>query len=221
MNVFDVIGPVMIGPSSSHTAGAVRIGNMAGALLPGNPVRAVIGLHGSFAKTGQGHGTDKALTAGILGMLPGDIRIRNSLTLAKEAGLSVTFEEVEIDGAHPNTARITLWNEQGESVTVQGASIGGGEILITRIDGMAVEISGNLPTLLVLHRDVPGVIAGVTNYLAMNGVNIGGFKLSRKKKGDATALMTLELDEVPAPQVTQGIRCFPQVSRCVLIEPGL
>ena len=92
MNVFDVIGPVMIGPSSSHTAGAVRIGNMAGALLPGNPVRAVIGLHGSFAKTGQGHGTDKALTAGILGMLPGDIRIRNSLTLAKEAGLSVTFE---------------------------------------------------------------------------------------------------------------------------------
>ena len=122
MNVFDVIGPVMIGPSSSHTAGAVRIGNMAGALLPGNPVRAVIGLHGSFAKTGQGHGTDKALTAGILGMLPGDIRIRNSLTLAKEAGLSVTFEEVEIDGAHPNTARITLWNQQGESVTVQGAS---------------------------------------------------------------------------------------------------
>ena len=220
MNVFDVIGPVMIGPSSSHTAGAARIGNMAGALLPGNPVRAVIGLHGSFAKTGQGHGTDKALTAGILGMLPGDIRIRNSLTLAKEAGLSVTFEEVEIDGAHPNTARITLWNEQGESVTVQGASIGGGEILITRIDGMAVEISGNLPTLLVLHRDVPGVIAGVTNYLAMNGVNIGGCKVSRKKKGDL-ALMTLELDEAPREQVTRGIGCFPQVSRCVLIRPSL
>ncbi len=219
MNAFDVIGPVMIGPSSSHTAGAVRIGNMAGALLPGKPVRALIGLHGSFAKTGRGHGTEKALTAGIMGILPSDSRIRNSLELAEKEGISVTFEEVEIDGAHPNTALITLWNEQGDSVSVQGASIGGGEILITRVDGMSVELTGNQPTLLVLHRDVPGVIAGVTNYLAMNGVNIGGFKLSRKKKGDM-ALMTLELDEAPDERVTNGIRCFPQVSRCVLILPA-
>lgn len=221
MNVFDVIGPVMIGPSSSHTAGAVRIGNMAGMLLPGKPVRAEVGLHGSFAKTGRGHGTPQALAAGILGMPPWDSRIRDSLALAKETGLQIAFEEVDIDGAHPNTALIRLWNEAGESVSVQGASVGGGEILITRIDGMEVDITGKQPTLLILHHDEPGVIAGVTNYLAMNGVNIGGFKLSRKKKGDATALMTLELDEVPAPQVTQGIRCFPQVSRCVLIEPGL
>ncbi|HIS50759.1 MAG TPA: L-serine ammonia-lyase, iron-sulfur-dependent, subunit beta [Candidatus Gallacutalibacter pullistercoris] len=219
MNAFDVIGPVMIGPSSSHTAGAVRIGNMAGALLPGKPVRALIGLHGSFAKTGRGHGTEKALTAGIMGMLPSDTRIRNSLELAEKEGISVVFEEVEIDGAHPNTALITLWNEQGDSVSVQGASIGGGEILITCVDGMSVELTGNQPTLLVLHRDVPGVIAGVTNYLAMNGVNIGGFKLSRKKKGDM-ALMTLELDEAPDERVTNGIRCFPQISRCVLILPA-
>lgn len=219
MNAFDVIGPVMIGPSSSHTAGAVRIGNMAGALLPEKPVRALIGLHGSFAKTGRGHGTEKALTAGIMGMLPSDTRIRNSLELAEKEGISVVFEEVEIDGAHPNTALITLWNEQGDSVSVQGASIGGGEILITCVDGMSVELTGNQPTLLVLHRDVPGVIAGVTNYLAMNGVNIGGFKLSRKKKGDM-ALMTLELDEAPDERVTNGIRCFPQISRCVLILPA-
>lgn len=219
MNAFDVIGPVMIGPSSSHTAGAVRIGNMAGALLPGKPVRALIGLHGSFAKTGRGHGTEKALTAGIMGMLPSDTRIRNSLELAEKEGISVVFEEVEIDGAHPNTALITLWNEQGDSVSVQGASIGGGEILITCVDGMSVELTGNQPTLLILHRDVPGVIAGVTNYLAMNGVNIGGFKLSRKKKGDM-ALMTLELDEAPDERVTNGIRCFPQISRCVLILPA-
>ena len=219
MNAFDVIGPVMIGPSSSHTAGAVRIGNMAGALLPGKPVRALIGLHGSFAKTGRGHGTEKALTAGIMGMLPSDTRIRNSLELAEKEGISVVFEEVEIDGAHPNTALITLWNEQGDSVSVQGASIGGGEILITCVDGMSVELTGNQPTLLVLHRDVPGVIAGVTNYLASTGVNIGGFKLSRKKKGDM-ALMTLELDEAPDERVTNGIRCFPQISRCVLILPA-
>ena len=102
---------------------------------------------------------------------------------------------------------------------MQGASIGGGEIMVTQIDGMNVEITGNQPTLLVLHSDVPGVIAGVTNYLAMNQVNIGGFKLSRKKKGD-TALMTLELDEAPDEKVTQGIRCFPQISRCVLILPS-
>lgn len=218
MNVFDVIGPVMIGPSNSHTAGAARIGFLARALLPGEPARAKIELHGSFAKTGRGHGTDKALTAGILGMLPSDTCIRDSLSLAQKAGLLVQFEETEIDGAHPNTARITLWNRSGESVCVQGASIGGGEIVITRIDGMSVEITGNQPTLLVLHRDIPGVIAGVTNYLAMNGVNIGGFKLSRKKKGD-TALMTLELDEMPSEQVTKGIQCFPQISRCVLIAP--
>ena len=218
MNVFDVIGPVMIGPSSSHTAGAARIGFMARALLPGEPARAKIELHGSFAKTGRGHGTDKALTAGILGMLPSDTCIRDSLSLAKKAGLQVQFEETEIDGAHPNTARITLWNRSGENVCIQGASIGGGEIVITRIDGMSVEITGNQPTLLVLHRDIPGVIAGVTNYLAMNGVNIGGFKLSRKKKGD-TALMTLELYEMPSEQVTKGIQCFPQISRCVLIAP--
>lgn len=218
MNVFDVIGPVMIGPSSSHTAGAVRIGNMAGTLLPGKPVRAVIGLHGSFAKTGKGHGTDRALAAGIMGMLPSDSDIPRSLEIAKERGLDITFEEVELDGAHPNTALIQLWNRKGEMVTVQGASVGGGEILINSIDGMGVEITGNQPTLLVLHRDVPGVIAGVTNYLAMNGVNIGGFKLSRRKKGD-TALMTLELDELPDGSVTDGIRCFPQISRCVLIAP--
>ena len=138
MNVFDIIGPVMIGPSSSHTAGAARLGRIARALLGQRPVRADILLHGSFAKTYRGHGTDKAIVAGVLGMAPDDARIRESLALAQMTGLAVSIAPGEIDGAHPNTARIALWGEEGGHICMQGASVGGGNILVTQVNGLPV-----------------------------------------------------------------------------------
>ena len=155
MNVFDIIGPVMIGPSSSHTAGAARIGRIAYMLLGQPAKRAEILLHGSFAKTYKGHGTDKALIAGIMGMKPDDARLRSSFELAEQAGLSFEITTGHLEDAHPNTAQITLYGEDSQ-VSVQGASVGGGNILINRINGMAVEISGQFTTLIVLHRDAPG-----------------------------------------------------------------
>lgn len=220
MNVFDIIGPVMIGPSSSHTAGAARIGNIAAALLQGNPVKAKIGLCGSFAKTGKGHGTDRALVAGVMGMLPSDPRIKNSLEEAKKRGIEISFENMEIEGAHPNTALIYLEDAEKNHVTVQGASVGGGNILISKINDMPVDVTGSKPTLLIFHRDVPGVIAKVTNFLAEGGSNICGFKLSRRKKGDM-ALMTIETDNPLNPSVVKSVRSMPHIISCVMLYPTL
>ena len=156
MNVFDIIGPVMIGPSSSHTAGAVRLGRVAWKILGERAVQAEILLSGSFAQTYRGHGTDKALIAGIMGMHSDDERIRRSLTLAGEEGLAYAFTTEDIPGAHPNTARIHLKGENGAECEVQGASIGGGNILVTEINGMEVSFTGQYNTLMVLHYDKPG-----------------------------------------------------------------
>ena len=166
LQVFDILGPIMIGPSSSHTAGAVRIGKYARSVLGKTPVKAVIRFSGSFAKTYKGHGTDKAVIAGILGMDTDDSRIRNSMQIATEEGLDFTFIEEDIDGAHPNTAEITLTDADGRSALIQGASIGGGNIVINKINDTEVSISGKSDTLVIPHDDVPGMIAVVTNILA-------------------------------------------------------
>ena len=210
LNVFDIVGPVMIGPSSSHTAGAVRIGRVARALLGCEPVNAQILLHGSFAKTYKGHGTDKALIAGIMGMATDDERIRFSPRLAEEAGLSVSILPTEIDGAHPNTALITLADATGRTVSVQGASVGGGNILVTRVNGMEVHISGQYNTLIVLHQDTPGIIAAVTELLAESQVNICNFRLSRQKKG-GVAVMTIEMDGGLDPALNGRIEALPHI----------
>src|SRR5699024_8198195 len=140
-------------------------------------------LHGSFAKTYKGHGTDKAIIAGVMGMGPDDERIRRAPELAAAAGLEVSIETVELDGAHPNTARILLWDAAGRTVTVQGASVGGGNILIASVNGMEVQITGQCTSLIVLHRDAPGTIAAVTDVLAAHGANICNFRLARREKG--------------------------------------
>ena len=210
LNVFDIVGPVMIGPSSSHTAGAVRIGRVARALLGCEPVNAQILLHGSFAKTYKGHGTDKALIAGIMGMATDDERIRFSPRLAEEAGLSVSILPTEIDGAHPNTALITLTDATGRTVSVQGASVGGGNILVTKVNGMDVHISGQYNTLIVLHQDTPGIIAAVTELLAESQVNICNFRLSRQKKG-GVAVMTIEMDGGLDPALNGRIEALPHI----------
>ena len=217
MNVFDIVGPVMIGPSSSHTAGAVRIGYVAGLLLGKPAVKAEIHLHGSFAKTCKGHGTDKALIAGILGMMPDDERIRNSPLLAEEAGLAVTIIPDTIPGAHPNTARIILTSAEGGQVSVQGSSIGGGNILINQINGLPVEFSGQSDTLIILHRDIAGVIAEVSQYLGERGINISNFRLSRSEKG-GIAIMTIEVDGKVEPFMNEHISGMPNILRSTALR---
>lgn len=198
--VFDIVGPVMIGPSSSHTAGAVRLGLMARKILGEVPVRAEINLHGSFARTYRGHGTDKALIAGIQGFCPDDERIRDALNIARDNGLAFSFQTVNLEEAHPNTAVIYLTGLSGRSVRVLGASVGGGNIVISNIDGYQVELTGQYPALITIHRDCPGVITKVTQILAHASVNIAFMRVSRQNRGE-TAMMIMELDEQPAAEV--------------------
>lgn len=200
--VFDIVGPVMIGPSSSHTAGAARLGLMARKILGERPVRAEINLHGSFAQTGKGHGTDKALLAGIMGMEPDDVRLRDALVLAEKQGLEYEFRQVELQDAHPNTAVIYLVGATGRASRVRGASVGGGNILVTNIDGYTVELSGQYPSLLIIHRDRPGVITQVTQILARYEVNIAFMRVSRQSRGE-TAMMIMEMDDEPAADVVE------------------
>ena len=217
MNVFDIIGPVMIGPSSSHTAGAARLGYVARTILGKEPVKAVIQLSGSFAQTYRGHGTDKALIAGILGFPPDDVRIRDSFDHAAQAGLDCQFVCENIPNAHPNTARITLTSADGETVTVQGASVGGGNILVDELNGMAVHVTGQNNTLVVLHQDKPGAIAAVTNFMAYSGVNIGSFRLARPQKG-GTAVMTIEVDGEISNLLIETLSILPNIIHVVLIR---
>ncbi|GAA0460951.1 L-serine ammonia-lyase, iron-sulfur-dependent subunit beta [Alkalibacillus silvisoli] len=192
-SVFDIIGPVMIGPSSSHTAGAARIGKMARELFGRQPDWAKIHLYGSFAKTYQGHGTDVALVGGILGFDTYDERIKDALNLAEEANVNIEF--IEEDGAseHPNTARIEMGDEDGEFELV-GISIGGGKAEITELNGFELRLSGQSPAILVMHNDRFGAIASVTSVLAGNEINIGHMEVARKEEGKE-AMMIIETDE--------------------------
>ena len=217
LQVFDIIGPIMIGPSSSHTAGAVRIGKYARSVLGKTPVKAVVRFSGSFAKTYKGHGTDKAVIAGILGMDTDDGRIRNSMQIATEEGLDFVFIEEDIDGAHPNTAEITLTDEDGRTACVQGASIGGGNIVINKINDTEVSISGKSDTLVIPHDDVPGMIAVVTNILAEKGVNVHGFSLGRDRKG-GVAVMTIEIDGNIDESINEAIMECPNIHASTILK---
>lgn len=214
--VFDIVGPVMIGPSSSHTAGAVRLGLMARAILGEEPVRAGIQLTGSFARTYRGHGTDKALTAGILGFMPDDVRIREALSLAASMGLELAFQKVDIPDAPPNTAVIHLTGAEGRTVKVQGASVGGGNIRITGIDRFAVDLTGELPALITIHRDQPGVMMRVTSILAAEGLNIAFMRLSRQRRGEM-AMMILEMDELPSRAAVTACRDLDVVEQAFAV----
>jgi len=203
-SVFEVIGPVMIGPSSSHTAGAVRIGRLARAVLGETPASARITLHGSFASTGHGHGTDLALVAGLLGYAPSDERIRTADTEAAAAGLAVEFVAGDLGEVHPNTARIEMTAADGRTAMVQGSSVGGADVILTAIDDFDVAITGELPVLIVEHHDQPGVIAAVSAILAHHGVNIASMEVSRERRG-ARALMVIETDQPVGPAVIAAV----------------
>ncbi|MDR3590079.1 MAG: L-serine ammonia-lyase, iron-sulfur-dependent subunit beta [Negativicutes bacterium] len=216
--IFDIIGPVMIGPSSSHTAGAVRLGKMARIILGEQPVAAAIELHGSFAQTYRGHGTDKALAAGLLGYLPDDIRIRDSLETACQQGLAVSFTPVDLGDAHPNTAIIRLTGVSGKKVRIVGASVGGGNIVITKIDDFAVELTGEYHTLISIHQDKPGVVAMISSILAANNVNIAFMRVSRRQRG-SQALAVIEADQPIAIECLQSIRTAPSIDTALMIPP--
>lgn len=201
MNIIDIIGPVMIGPSSSHTAGAVRLGLLAAGILGGRPVKADIYLHGSFAQTYKGHGTDVALLAGLMGWLPDDARIPQAKDYAAQEGLEYTFNTVDLGNlTHPNTALFKLTGADGGTCEIIGSSIGGGQVKVTSIDGFPVELTGRLPALLTVHEDTRGVIALVSGTLANGGVNIATMRLFRSGKG-GTASMVIECDQ----KVPEGI----------------
>ena len=207
MNVFDILGPVMIGPSSSHTAGAARIGLMARTLLGQAPVRAEILLHGSFAKTYKGHGTDRALVAGILGMKPDDERLRDALSIAREEGVEITFTPTEFADSHPNTAEIHLTAADGSTASLRGASVGGGR--------------GEYFTLIVIHKDAPGAIAEVTRILTHYSGNICHFDLSRKARG-GEAIMTLSMDALEhsdIPALCAEIEAHDIIYKCIAVQP--
>ena len=194
MNIFDILGPVMVGPSSSHTAGAVRIGLIARRLLGGQPATAKITLSGSFAATGTGHGTDRALVAGLLGMKPDDIRIPDSFALAVEQGLAFTFDKTELKEAHPNTAILQLSTAGGRELEVQASSLGGGRIMVNKLDGINVNFNGDSPTLIVHNLDQPGHVAEVTSMLSHKSVNIATMQLYRNHRG-GHAVMVIETDQ--------------------------
>jgi L-serine dehydratase len=210
VSLLDIIGPVMVGPSSSHTAGACRLGLLARGLVGGTPQSAVMELHGSFARTGEGHGTDKALVAGLLGFRPDDERIRTALQIAEQEGLDYRFEKTTLsDTAHPNTVRMTI--ELGDiKSTLTGSSLGAGRVLVTEIDGYPVEVTGNFHTLTLVAEDRKGSIARITGILAEHDINIATLKLTRKQKG-GDAFMVIECDEPPGELVKNEIRALDWV----------
>lgn len=205
MDLFDVMGPVMVGPSSSHTAGAVRIGYVTRKLLGEEPARAELLLHGSFAATGAGHGTCQALVAGLLGMKPDDIRIPRSFGLAEKAGLEIHMGTVNLRGAHPNSVQLKIRGAGGREIEVVASSLGGGRIVIVSIDGIETNFTGNDPTLVVHNLDLPGHVAAVTGILSRYGVNIARMQLYRDKLG-GYAVMVLECDEEIADEALSQIR---------------
>ncbi len=197
MNIFDIMGPVMVGPSSSHTAGAVKIGYISRRLLGEELASAKILLYGSFLTTGKGHGTRKALVAGLLGMKTDDIRIPEALEIAERAGIEVEFGEALLKEAHPNTAQLFLTGVSGRTLEIIGQSLGGSRINIAEIDGIETNFSGDHPTLVVHNQDQPGHVSEVTSMLAHKSVNIATMQLYRASRG-GEAVMVIECDqEVP------------------------
>ena len=210
VSLLDIIGPIMVGPSSSHTAGACRLGLLARALVGGTPQTARIELHGSFARTGEGHGTDKAIVGGLMGFRPDDERLRDALDIMEREGLDYTFDKTTIaDDAHPNTVRITVERADRRAVMV-GSSLGAGRVMVTEIDGYPVEVTGNLHTIVLVAEDIKGSIARIASILAEGSVNIATLRLTRKQRG-GDAFMVIEVDERPSEAIRDEIRSLSWV----------
>ena len=210
INIFDMMGPVMVGPSSSHTAGAARIGNMGRTLLGEEVARADIGLYGSCAETGFGHGTDRALLAGLLGMKPDDLRIPNAYEEANRAGMAYSFRTVELRDAHPNTALLELTGKSGKKLTLQASSVGGGAIVVNKIDGIDVNFTGDFNTLIVRNQDESGSVAAITSILSQVHINVANMSVNRHRRG-GDALMVIETDQHIKPRQVEFLSELPGI----------
>ena len=217
MNIFDIMGPVMVGPSSSHTAGAVRIGLITRRLLGSQPVSAQLLLHGSFAATGKGHGTDRALVAGLLDMAPDDPRIPRAFALAREAGMELNISTAVLRGAHPNTVLLRVGDSQGREMEVNASSLGGGRVRVNAIDGMEATFTGDYPTLIIRNQDKPGAVAEVSAILSRRQVNIATMQLYRDRRG-GLAVMVLESDQPIWAEAVEELRASPGIVRVTYLD---
>ncbi len=216
-SLLDVIGPIMVGPSSSHTAGAVRLGNIARHLAEGNFQRVDFYLHGSFAKTYKGHGTDKALLGGVLGMLPSDESIRDSEEIAARQGIQFLFHTEDLGNVHPNTVRIVLTRADSSTIEMTGSSIGGGNVLVTSINHMKLEFTGQYPTLVTLHQDKPGVLSKVSTVLSRHGINIAFMRVFRQLRGKE-ASMVIETDQPVNADVLSELHAIEEISKILFVD---
>ncbi len=217
IGIFDVLGPIMIGPSSSHTAGAARLGKIARTIV-NKPIKDVTFLlHGSFKETYKGHGTDRALVAGILGMMPDDERLRDALLIAEKEGLEVHFLPADLGQVHPNTVKILMTDCDDINWEVLGSSIGGGLVEIYEINGNKVKITGEYPTIITCHDDIPGTVSKVSTLFYDNDINIAHMTLVRSQKGkDAT--MTFEVDNNVSEELIAAIKAVQGLKRVILIN---
>ncbi|MBN2879660.1 MAG: L-serine ammonia-lyase, iron-sulfur-dependent subunit beta [Clostridia bacterium] len=215
--IFDVIGPIMIGPSSSHTAGANRIGYMARAIYGKKPHRVEFHLHGSFYKTRKGHGTDRALLAGVMGIAHDDSRIRDAFEIAKQRGIEYAFLKADLGDVHPNTVKICMYDAEGARTKVVGSSVGGGKIVITKIDATDVEIDGEYSALITKHIDRPGIISKITKILADYEINIAFMKVFRHSKRD-TARLVIQVDEIISEHAQKSIESLEDVLEVKFIK---
>ena len=218
VGVFDILGPIMVGPSSSHTAGAARLGKVAKAICTENVSEVIFLLHGSFGKTYKGHGTDRALVAGILGMEPSDLRLRDSLNIAREKGIRYEFIEADLGDEHPNTVKFLIKGESGIQYEMIGSSIGGGSIVVTEVNNNKVEFTGAYPTIIISNEDVPGVLSKVTALLHNHEVNIAFMKVFRSQKGKG-ATMVFELDHEVSIEVINDIEHMENINKVIMINP--
>lgn len=209
-SAFEILGPVMVGPSSSHTAGALRCAQVAASLLEGRITKVTFGLWNSFAHTYRGHGTDRALVAGLLGMKPDDLRIPNAFEEANKAGLRYTIDEIDLRDAHPNTAVLELTGKGGRALTVQASSLGGGRIMVNKLDGIEVNFTGESNTLVVRNQDEFGSVAAVTSILNQLRVNVANMSVHRHKRG-GDALMVIETDQHIKPKQVEFISELPGI----------
>ncbi len=217
-SVFDIVGPDMIGPSSSHTAGAAKISFMASRIFGLDIVEVKFELHGSFSKTYKGHGSDKALLAGIMGIRHNDSRLRDAYIIVK-GRLKYKFKKVDLGEVHPNTVRITMTSSTGESGVVQGSSIGGGNAIITKINDIDVEIDGEYDTLITAHKDKPGMISKLSYALSQEHINIAFMKVFREIKGKH-AIMVLETDDKISKESLKHLKSIKGVYKTIYIPKG-
>ena len=216
--VFDIMGPIMIGPSSSHTAGAARLAKMAKNLTGDSKIKKVeFYLYGSFKYTYQGHGTDKALVGGILGYNPDNELIINSLETAKEQGLEYSFIGSDLDVSHPNTVRFCIETENGKKYDIMGSSVGGGKVEINEVDGITMNFTGENPIIITEHNDKPGVIANLTTLLYENCINIVNMRVSRHNNKDK-AVMYLEVEGDIPSALTEDIKLIENIDKCFLLQ---